>query len=267
MPFAPTTSTPSSSVSQEAISPAVGVSPTRPRPLAPYESVSVRTVLAAGLAIAISGTAAAYDFRKQALPLLPTSSIDVYAPAWGDFDGDGLTDILLPSLSLVGTESVLLRNTGSRFEHLDGIFRATTGLSKSGAVWVDTDNDADLDLYEITTSFQGDTLYLNQGQGSLVTDGPGPTIPGAGSGQSVLASDFDGDGLADIFVTNGGGYGNQQNVLLRAQQDGKLTPWAPNPITQESLASHGAAAADFDPPSNVETFFAQRQLVASRLLA
>jgi hypothetical protein len=121
-----------------------------------------------------------------------------------DVDGDGLTDVYL--VSQLGT-SELWRNTGG------GAFRnATTeaGLALPDVIGVactftDIDNDGRPDLF-LTTVRHGNHLFHNIGGGKFadVTATAGVGYSGHSSG--VVAFDYDGDGLLDLFVANVGIY-------------------------------------------------------------
>jgi hypothetical protein len=208
-----------------------------------------RTLLATLLTA--SSLASAIEFTPVALTPISTINLDVYAPAWGDLDGDQRVDLVLPSLN--ATESVVLRNTPTGFELVPGAIPTTGGTSRSGAAWADFNGDDLLDLYEVTSAGQPDYLHFNQGNRSFSIV---PSNSGDAHGQSVLVTDFDGDGHADVFVPNGGGYGPQPNHLLRGRPDGTLLPWPDNEVTRESLYSHGAAAADFTGDGRVDLFVA-----------
>jgi hypothetical protein len=144
----------------------------------------------------------------------------------GDYDGDGFSDLLVTHLRGI----TLYRNKG------DGSFADVTsasGLNNRGrwsvaAVWLDIDNDRDLDLFVVNyvdwkaenereclvngkpdfchPRFYGTTsnaLFRNNGDGTFtdISDSSG-IAKHQGKGMSVAAADFDNDGLTDIFVTN-----------------------------------------------------------------
>ena len=104
------------------------------------------------------------------------------------------------------------------FEYRDGRYVDVTPTSGVGdpasgrdAVFLDADNDGDLDLYLVNggTAFvnQPDRLFRNDGGGRFtdVSESAGVMGPGKGRGASALAVDADGDGALDLFATNGDG--------------------------------------------------------------
>jgi enediyne biosynthesis protein E4 len=152
--------------------------------------------------------------------------------AVGDYDNDGFVDIYVTCLGA----NHLLRNTGK------GTFTDMTqraGVSdprwSTGASFVDYDNDGKLDLFVSnyvdfdvnnlpefgkgrSCQFKGipvqcgprglkgagDTLYHNNGDGTFtdVSKKAGVSDPDGYYGLGVICSDFDEDGLVDIFVAN-----------------------------------------------------------------
>ena len=152
--------------------------------------------------------------------------------AIGDYDNDGFDDIYVTCLG----PNHLLRNTGK------GTFTdvtQTAGVSdprwSTGASFVDYDNDGKLDLFVAnyvdfdvnnlpefgkgrSCQFKGipvqcgprglkgagDTLYHNNGNGTFsdVSKKAGVADADGYYGLGVICSDFDEDGLVDIFVAN-----------------------------------------------------------------
>lgn len=110
----------------------------------------------------------------------------------------------------LGLPDRLFLNTGSpgtiSFEEVAG----ASGLARSdralGALLSDFDLDADLDLY-IANDGHANRLYRNDSvdgaAGIVLTDVTAETGVGdAGSGMGVAGGDYDGNGTADILVTN-----------------------------------------------------------------
>ena len=152
--------------------------------------------------------------------------------AVADYNNDGFVDIYVTCLG----PNRLLRNNG------DGTFTDVTEKAgvgdprwSTGASFVDSENDGDLDLFVSNyvdfdlnnlpefgqgRSCQyksipvqcgprglkgaGDTLYRNNGDGTFsdVSVKAGVSDPNGFYGLGVIASDFDEDGLIDIFVAN-----------------------------------------------------------------
>ncbi len=160
-------------------------------------------------------------------PLWSTSA------AFGDYDGDGYLDLYVCNYLKVpfavssaitcpysynGVPNTLYRNRG------DGTFEEATAqarvredssYSKSlGVIWLDADNDGDLDLY-VANDTTANFLFENRGDGtfediSLVSGTAFGESGAPQAGMGVDAADLNGNGLFNIFVTN---YSLQHNAL------------------------------------------------------
>lgn len=122
------------------------------------------------------------------------------AAAWGDFDGDGWTD-----LHLVGNRrSLVLQNRRGRFKKVDSRYLGSAQMS----VWFDAENDGDLDLYIVRGRVGGrnarDVLMVNKGGRFGRVPGQGTSGEAVGFGDAVSVGDLTGDGRQDLFVSNGG---------------------------------------------------------------
>ena len=120
--------------------------------------------------------------------------------AAGDYDGDGLPDLYLCSLS---GQSALYRNLGG-FRFADVTASAGVSLSNTvtrGAVFADINGDGKPDLL-VTTLAEGAVCFLNQGNGTFsnITAAAG-TRSSSGSVTMALA-DVDGNGTLDLYVAN-----------------------------------------------------------------
>lgn len=127
--------------------------------------------------------------------------------AWGDFNGDGRTDVHLIS----PRRSVVARNLGGRFRKVHSF-----GLSQGRAsTWFDAENDGDLDLFLVQGKRGGvnrrDLLVVRRGRRFVRLGGTHWAGPSRGDGDSVVAADSDLDGDTDIFVANGAGPINREN--------------------------------------------------------
>ncbi|MBL9148979.1 MAG: VCBS repeat-containing protein [Phycisphaerae bacterium] len=166
-----------------------------------------------------------------------------YAPyglASGDFDLDGDLDVAVSNYGTgeFNTEIGILLNQG------DGTFARQVvylaGYATVGLAAADLDNDGDVDLAGANLGFfaENDTVSVlrNQGDGTFAPHVE--YVVGAGP-YDVAASDFNGDGFADLVT------GNEQGTvsILLNQGDGTFAPANNVPIFASSL---GVAIADFD---------------------
>lgn len=76
-----------------------------------------------------------------------------------------------------------------------------------------------------------------------------------GFGQTCAAADFDNDGLVDVFIPNGGGFGPEANFLMR-NVGGDFVKMTEGEVVAGINASHGGAFGDFDGDGFVDLFVA-----------
>lgn len=151
-----------------------------------------------------------------------------------DYDNDGMLDVLiirqlLPQVKIPAGSFLLLKNLGD-FKLKDVSREA--GLTQRGpatsACAADIDNDGDLDLFvcmykEFSANSQygltpdkilqarngsEDLLFLNNGNGTFTEIGQRAGVANKGWGLACAFSDFDGDGLQDLYVVNDFGPNN-----------------------------------------------------------
>ena len=196
-----------------------------------------------------------------------------------DYDGDGLVDLYVLN---VGANRLYRNAGGGVFE--DATARAGVGDDawSSSAVFFDYDGDLDLDLFVVNYVVWSaarerpclgpnglrnycnpaeyapapDTLYRNDGAGRFVDVSKAAGIRSvAGPGLGVVAGDFDGDGLVDLYVAND----QAPNHLWLNEGDGTFSEdalargAALNELGQPE-AGMGIAVADPDGDGDLDLF-------------
>ena len=116
--------------------------------------------------------------------------------AWGDFDGDGRTDLFVAG-GVAGSH--LLHNELPELALVPTPALSTVG-STVHAAWADYDLDGDLDLYLINAA-QPSQLFRNDGAAGF-TDATPVSIAGGGAVRATWV-DYDGDLDPDLCVSNG----------------------------------------------------------------
>ena len=118
---------------------------------------------------------------------------------------------------------------GITFKHVNGasdrkFYLETMG---SGAVFLDYDDDGDLDLYIVNgaplpgfenTAPPTNILYQNDGNGKFIDVTVAAGVGDTGYGMGCVAADYDNDSDADLYVTNFGA-----NLLYQNNGDGTFT--------------------------------------------
>lgn len=151
-----------------------------------------------------------------------------------DYNNDGCVDILvLRGGWEFGRRRSLLRN------NCDGTFTDVTAesgllagpvLPSQTAVWLDIDNDGNLDLFIGNENGPGQ-LFRNQGDGTFVETSHRAGVDQVSYSKAVISADYDNDGYPDLFVSNYNGpdflYHNNGNGTFTevSQKAGLQTPW------------------------------------------
>ncbi len=127
------------------------------------------------------------------------NSDPTFGVAWGDYDNDGDLDLFATGFN---RPSHLYRNEGGKFTDVEAsLLKEDNGTWKArGVVWIDYDDDGDLDLY-LVRSGQPNLLYRNDG-GSFLEVGSKLGVNNVGDGRGAAVADFDGDGAPDLYVSN-----------------------------------------------------------------
>lgn len=140
---------------------------------------------------------------------VPGQTVQFYALAAGDLDGDGLDDLVAGDW--VSNSMATFLNTGAGFA--SPVFHAISGSNPAGAVLADFDGDGHLDL-AVTNQASSSVVSLLAGNGDG-TFQPFTTFGVDGSTNSyfIKAPDLDGDGRPDLLVSRYNG------VVIRHNAD------------------------------------------------
>jgi len=166
--------------------------------------------------------------------------------AWGDYNNDGYTDLLLGNLQ---TSLALLKNNG------DGTFTDVTtqaglaNLEFIEAVFADYDNDGFPDIFCTVAESNrppNDTLFKNNGDGTFTKVTTQAGLLPLNNGRSVCWGDYNNDGYLDLFISRGTEDGALKQTLYQNNGNGTFTD-----VSDQSglgiIANNRAAAwGDYD---------------------
>lgn len=145
------------------------------------------------------------DYKDQILLPHKMSTLGPFIEV-ADVNGDGLEDFFVGGASGQAGR-VYIQSKQGQFKWLkNAAFLSDKKHEDMGSIFVDIDNDNDLDLYVVSggsempksSDYYQDRLYINNGKGIFNRSTNLPQINSSGS--CVLAKDYDADGDMDLFV-------------------------------------------------------------------
>lgn len=142
------------------------------------------------------------DFKKELLLPHKNSQHGPFISV-ADVNGDNLDDFFVGA-AIGQAGSVYIQNASGQFTGSSTAFKADASYEDMGSSFLDYDNDGDLDLYIASGGNEypsgpkmKDRLYLNDGKGNFSKTQM--SLP-QNSASAVVAADFNGDGIKDLFV-------------------------------------------------------------------
>jgi enediyne biosynthesis protein E4 len=214
------------------------------------------------------------DVGDEACLFPAAAGIAGHGVGWGDIDGDGWADLYVGTFGgdppYGSKPNQLFRNVQGRFTLDEQPALRIVGRA-NGAVFVDLDNDGDLDLYATNHAIdypgqphfqQPSTLFRNEGGGQFTDISASSGACPAGYAQrSVAAVDIDGDGLLDLLVGEcffqGG---TSRSRLFRNLGNLAFADHTAVAGLPEQVTGFGVAAGDVNGDSWPDLFLAGRHL-------
>ena len=212
--------------------------------------MTVRQILAFTLFLFSTGALSSVLAEVTFTPITEGSLVEeksiITGVAWGDYDNDGYTDVVLTK----DKNNLLYRNNGDgTFKRVEEGILVTDPISPSSPAWADQDNDGDLDLFIATLGV--DVFYRNEGAGAFtkVTEGDWLNTS-AGSGHSAWG-DYDNDGFLDLYVTATESDESDENFLYHNNGDGTMEPVS-TAANSVNGSSGPATWTDYDDDGDVD---------------
>lgn len=181
--------------------------------------------------------------------VLASAQGNCHGGAWGDFNNDGLLDLLVVDWN---SKVVLYRNNpDGRFTKVVADPLVNFGSQSVGCAWADFDNDGWIDAF--VSGFRGgpNRLFRNDGHGAFTPITGRVPSSDAASSDGVAWGDYDNDGYLDLFVTNPDSGGNR---LYRNKGDGTFEKITSGVIVADKKGSTGCAWGDYDNDGFLDLF-------------
>lgn len=161
-----------------------------------------------------------------------------------DSDNDGDQDLYLTHDANQPNYMFINDGTGHFTEHAEelGLDNAGQGM---GVDVIDFNHDGWLDIY-ITNNFDGNTLYLNHGDGSFLEISQESGTDDDGMGWGVAWTDFNLDGRSDLYVCNNYVFSPYNNVLYENEGDSTFSITGFDSVLESPFVAAGMAVGDLD---------------------
>ncbi|MGA0434833.1 MAG: FG-GAP-like repeat-containing protein [Flavobacteriales bacterium] len=164
-----------------------------------------------------------------------------------DFDQDGWLDLYVVNIN---SHNAMLRNVGGTgFENITFPTNTVdTGIGM-GALFFDSDNDGDVDLYLTHDGNQVNKFYRNNGNGSFSQVASEVGLDYQGNCMGVDAADINHDGWMDLYITD-----LYPSELFMNNGDGTYTALAEEAGVDDSGMTWGCIFFDYDHDSESDLY-------------
>lgn len=176
--------------------------------------------------------------------------------SWGDFDNDGLVDLVVTNTKPANSRNRLYKNAGNgNFTRIDsGEVFTDIGYFSRGVNWVDIDGDRDMDLFISNEEGGNELMYKNNGGGYFTKVlNISPTTSGGDSWSSSWG-DYDNDGDLDLFVAN---WNNQKSNLFKNEGNFNFTRITNDTIVNDPGYYACSGWGDYDNDGDLDMFVTQ----------
>jgi hypothetical protein len=205
------------------------------------------------------------DVTSAAGFLVPYTPVGLTA-AWGDLEGDGDLDLIVPDLSVPGYSNTALyvnNGNGTFANERESRFTGSAPWGHdfewgTGVVWADMDNDEDLDLV-VSCAGPGSCVLINNGQGEFPAELKRNLSTSADEYSGVQVLDHNLDGWPDILLLSGVAEHASRLFLGRSTVDGvEFVEGTHNAGLAHTSSGMGVLAADFTADGDADVFVGRR---------
>ncbi|MFM7488169.1 MAG: FG-GAP repeat domain-containing protein, partial [Cytophagales bacterium] len=169
---------------------------------------------------------------------------------WVDYDKDGLVDLFLCNYWPTKFNELWHNDGNGNFSlQTNSVLSQTPGNSVS-ASWADYDNDGWIDIFLPNNKNGKNSLFRNRGNGQFESVN---NIISQEGGYSVAScwGDIDGNGYADLFVSNASA---KNNYLYLNQGNGTFSKVTASEVASNGGHSHGCSFADIDNDGDLDLY-------------
>jgi hypothetical protein len=169
---------------------------------------------------------------------------------WVDYDKDGLIDLFLCNYWPTKFNELWHNDGNGNFSlQTNSVLSQTPGNSVN-ASWADYDNDGWVDVFLPNNKNGKNSLFRNKGNGQFESVN---NIISQEGGYSVAScwGDIDGNGYADLFVSNASA---KNNYLYLNQGNGIFSKVTESEVVSNGGHSHGCSFADIDNDGDLDLY-------------
>ena len=166
-----------------------------------------------------------------------------YACTWVDYDNDGWLDLFVANA--YNQPNRLYHNDGNgSFSRVSNDPVVTDREHNVSCSWVDYDNDGDMDLYTVDTSFDPGEFYRNNGDGTFerIYDNVLANLY-LENCRSASWGDYNNDGWMDVVLVDREG---KDRLFTNLQNGDFAEVAAPSFVVDEHFSNNGSVWGDFD---------------------
>lgn len=179
--------------------------------------------------------------------------------SWVDYDNDGDLDLFITNQE--NQNNYFYKNENGNFKRITDIEITNDFGDSYSAAWADYDNDGYLDLVVANSFNQPNFLYKNLGNGTFKRIVDNVVGRDVSNSFGVSWSDYNKDGLVDLFVAN---KNNQLNVLYKNTGKGTFEKVVLPPFSQDRGSSNGGSWGDYNNDGYPDLFVANGDFFAAQ---